>query len=222
MLYKCRSSSFFHILFLNKQITAQVCLPFLLNYWPWLYIVNCTGYKCLLEHNSWQSLKRQSLHIIFSVSKQLMLILAFLSFRVPSFDKMAFFSILTIHLNNVLFLKKKKHQNLHWKWNDILQNPTDPPFLWKIPTSESCKCWKLDEQHPPPSHPHPPSSSSCCRWMIRTFPISHAGAAGVKDGMADAPLGWWQELGRNRTYSVESCTLLCLGQPRNYQIWPFF
>lgn len=107
MLYKCHSSSFFHILFLNKQITAQVCLPFLLNYWPWLYIVNCTGYKCLLEHNSWQSLKRQSLHIIFSVSKQLMLILAFLSFRVLRFDKMVFFSILTVHLNNFRIKKKK-------------------------------------------------------------------------------------------------------------------
>lgn len=127
VLYKCCSSSFFHILFLNRQITAQVCLPFLLNYWPWLYIVNCTGYKCLLEHNSWQSLKRQSLHIIFSVSKQLMLILAFLSFPVLSFDKMAFFSILKVHLNNFL-IKKKRQQNLHWEWNYVLQNPTDLPF----------------------------------------------------------------------------------------------
>lgn len=117
MLYKCRSSSFFHISFLNKQITAQVCLPFLLNYWPWLYIVNCTGYKCLLEHNSWQSLKRQSLHIIFSVSKQLMLILAFLSFQVLSFDKMVFFSIVTVHLNNFLILKKAAKLALRMQWH---------------------------------------------------------------------------------------------------------
>lgn len=173
MLYKCRSSSFPHILILSKQITAQVCLPFLLNYWPWLYIVNCTGYKCLLEHNSWQSLKRQSLHIIFSVSKQLMLILAFLSFQVLSFDKMVFFSILTVHLNNFLIKKKKKAAELAPQMKLHPAKSYWPSFLWKTLTSLTSIGNQSNSILCQP--PHPPSACSHCRGWHTLLPFPMQG-----------------------------------------------
>lgn len=95
-----------------------------------------------------------------------------------------------------------------------------PSFLWKTLTSlasignqsSSILC-----------HHHIPQVTVAIAWVIHTSSICHAGnvecVAWMKHRAADAFLGWWQELGRNRTYSVEIFTLLCLGQTRNYQIW---
>lgn len=97
-------------------------------------------------------------------------------------------------------------------------HPAKSSFLWKTLTSLT----SIGNQ----------SSSILCHHIPQVtialaggdtrfchFPCRESSVAGMKHGVADAFLGWWQELGRNRRCSVEIFTLLCLGQTRNYQIW---
>lgn len=91
-------------------------------------------------------MKRQNLDVIFSVSKQLMLMLVFLSFWMFSWDKMVFFSMVS-PFKWFSYFKKATRLALKIKWRPA--KSYWPSFSQKPSPRVSCKHLKPEDQHPP-------------------------------------------------------------------------